>query len=45
VVRVTTYSRQSLAHMVFTIEVRDGSQIRLALDAANELSGVRATRH
>lgn len=45
VVRVTTYSRQSLAHMVFTIEVHDGSQIRLALDAANELSGVRATRH
>jgi GTP pyrophosphokinase len=45
VVRVTTYSRQSLAHMVFTIEVRDGSQIRLALDAVNELSGVRATRH
>jgi GTP pyrophosphokinase len=44
VVRVTTHSRRSLAHMVFTIEVRDGSQIRQALDAVNELSGVRATR-
>ncbi|CAM5215102.1 GTP pyrophosphokinase OS=Castellaniella defragrans OX=75697 GN=HNR28_002435 PE=3 SV=1 [Castellaniella defragrans] len=44
VVRVTTYSRSSLAHMVFTIEVRDGSQTRQALDAVNELPGVRATR-
>ncbi|HEX7387263.1 MAG TPA: bifunctional (p)ppGpp synthetase/guanosine-3',5'-bis(diphosphate) 3'-pyrophosphohydrolase [Castellaniella sp.] len=45
VVRVTTYSRSSLAHMVFTIEVRDGSQIREALAAVNELPGVQATRH
>jgi GTP pyrophosphokinase len=44
VVRVTTHSRRSLAHMVFTIEVRDGAQIRLALDAVNELSGVQASR-
>ncbi|WP_345795783.1 bifunctional (p)ppGpp synthetase/guanosine-3',5'-bis(diphosphate) 3'-pyrophosphohydrolase [Castellaniella sp. MT123] len=44
VVRVTTHSRRSLAHMVFTIEVRDGAQIRQALDAVNELSGVQASR-
>jgi GTP pyrophosphokinase len=44
VVRVTTHSRRSLAHMVFTIEVRDGQQIRQALDAVNELSGVQASR-
>jgi len=45
VVRVTTHSRRSLAHMVFTIEVRDGTQIRQALDAVNALSGVQAARH
>ncbi|WP_322996802.1 bifunctional (p)ppGpp synthetase/guanosine-3',5'-bis(diphosphate) 3'-pyrophosphohydrolase [Castellaniella sp.] len=45
VVRVTTHSRRSLAHMVFTIEVRDGAQIRQALDAVNELPGVQASRH
>jgi len=44
VVRVTTHSRRSLAHMVFTIEVRDGAQIRQALDAVNELPGVQASR-
>jgi GTP pyrophosphokinase len=44
VVRVTTHSRRSLAHMVFTIEVRDGTQIRQALDAVNELPGVQASR-
>lgn len=45
VVRVNTHSRRSLAHMVFTIEVRDGDQIRLALDAVNALPGVQAERH
>ncbi|MFA5664422.1 bifunctional (p)ppGpp synthetase/guanosine-3',5'-bis(diphosphate) 3'-pyrophosphohydrolase [Castellaniella sp.] len=45
VVRVTTHSRRSLAHMVFTIEVRDGEQIREALAAVNELPGVQASRH
>ncbi|MDY0309386.1 MAG: bifunctional (p)ppGpp synthetase/guanosine-3',5'-bis(diphosphate) 3'-pyrophosphohydrolase [Castellaniella sp.] len=44
VVRVTTHSRRSLAHMVFTIEVRDGEQIRQALAAVNELPGVQAGR-
>ncbi|MFA7437154.1 bifunctional (p)ppGpp synthetase/guanosine-3',5'-bis(diphosphate) 3'-pyrophosphohydrolase [Castellaniella sp.] len=45
VVRVTTHSRRSLAHMVFTIEVRDGNEIRQALAAVNELPGVEASRH
>ncbi|MGA0583530.1 MAG: ACT domain-containing protein, partial [Castellaniella sp.] len=44
VVRVTTHSRRSLAHMVFTVEVRDGEQIRQALTAVNELPGVQAGR-
>ncbi len=44
VVRVTTHSRKSLAHMVFTIEVRDGEQIRQALATVNELPGVQASR-
>ncbi|MFC4298239.1 MAG: bifunctional (p)ppGpp synthetase/guanosine-3',5'-bis(diphosphate) 3'-pyrophosphohydrolase [Castellaniella sp.] len=44
VVRVTTHSRRSLAHMVFTVEVRDGEQIRQALAAVNELPGVQAGR-
>ncbi|CAM5780202.1 bifunctional (p)ppGpp synthetase/guanosine-3',5'-bis(diphosphate) 3'-pyrophosphohydrolase [Castellaniella caeni] len=44
VVRVTTHSRRSLAHMAFTIEVKDGAQIRQALDAVNELPGVQASR-
>jgi len=44
VVRVTTHSRRSLAHMVFTVEVRDGEQIRQALAAINELPGVQAGR-
>ncbi|MER1966175.1 bifunctional (p)ppGpp synthetase/guanosine-3',5'-bis(diphosphate) 3'-pyrophosphohydrolase [Castellaniella sp. GW247-6E4] len=44
VVRVTTHSRRSLAHMVFTIEVRNGEQIAQALAAVNELPGVDASR-
>ena len=44
VVRVTTHSRRSLAHMVFTVEVRDGEEIRQALAAVNELPGVQAGR-
>lgn len=44
VIRVTTHSRRSLAHMVFTIEVRDGAQIRQALDAVNDLPGIQASR-
>ncbi|MDN5843427.1 MAG: TGS domain-containing protein, partial [Alcaligenaceae bacterium] len=45
VVRVTTHSRRSLAHMVFTIEVRNGEQIAQALAAVNALPGVEAGRH
>lgn len=44
VVSVNTQSRRSLAHMIFTIEVRNGEQISRALAALNELSGVSATR-
>jgi len=44
VVRVATHSRRSLAHMVFTIEVRNGEQIAQALAAINELPGVDASR-
>lgn len=44
VVSVNTQSRRSLAHMVFTIEVRNGEQITRALAALNELPGVTATR-
>lgn len=44
VVGVNTYSRRSLAHMVFTIEVKNGEQISRALAALNELSGVQAAR-
>ncbi|WP_237173526.1 RelA/SpoT family protein [Paracandidimonas lactea] len=44
VVGVNTHSRRSLAHMVFTIEVRNGEQIARALTALNELSGVSAAR-
>ncbi len=45
VVRVTTHSRRSLAHMVFTVEVRNGEQIAQALAALGELPGVDASRH
>ena len=44
VVGVNTHSRRSLAHMVFTIEVRDGAQMARALAALNELPGVEAAR-
>lgn len=44
VVGINTQSRRSLAHMVFTIEVRNGEQIRQALSALNDLAGVSATR-
>uniref|UniRef100_UPI00333E215E RelA/SpoT family protein n=1 Tax=Castellaniella defragrans TaxID=75697 RepID=UPI00333E215E len=45
VVRVATHSRRSLAHMVFTVEVRNGDQIAQALTALNELPDVDASRH
>ncbi|MFA7668073.1 MAG: bifunctional (p)ppGpp synthetase/guanosine-3',5'-bis(diphosphate) 3'-pyrophosphohydrolase [Burkholderiaceae bacterium] len=44
VISVNTQSRRSLAHMVFTIEVRSGEQISRALGALNELTGVEASR-
>ncbi|HUH87884.1 MAG TPA: bifunctional (p)ppGpp synthetase/guanosine-3',5'-bis(diphosphate) 3'-pyrophosphohydrolase, partial [Pusillimonas sp.] len=44
VVGVNTQSRRSLAHMVFTVEVRNGEQISRALTALNELPGVTAVR-
>lgn len=45
VIRVNTHSRRSLTHMIFTIEVTDGEQIRQAIDAVNSLPGVDASRH
>ena len=45
VVSVNTHSRRSLAHMVFTIEVKNGEQISRALASLNELTGVSASRH
>jgi GTP pyrophosphokinase len=45
VVSVNTHSRRSLAHMVFTIEVKNGEQITRAVAALNELPGVDASRH
>jgi len=45
VISVNTHSRRSLAHMVFTIEVKSGEQIGRALAALNELAGVNASRH
>lgn len=44
VVSVNTHSRRSLAHMVFTVEVRSGDQIARVLAALNEVAGVTATR-
>jgi GTP pyrophosphokinase len=44
VVNVNTQSRRSLAHMVFTIEVKNGEQIDRALAALNELPGITALR-
>ncbi|BDC26812.1 GTP pyrophosphokinase [Bordetella parapertussis] len=40
VVGVNTQSRQSLAHMVFTVEVRGGESLHKALDALGEVAGV-----
>lgn len=40
VVGVNTQSRQSLAHMVFTVEVRGGQSLSRALDALAEVPGV-----
>jgi len=44
VVGVNTQSRQSLAHMVFTVEVRDGPQLGRALAALGEVAGVTEAR-
>ena len=45
VVGVNTQSKQSLAHMVFTVEVRGGESLARALDALAEVAGVSsATR-
>jgi GTP pyrophosphokinase len=44
VVSVNTHSRRSLAHMVFTIEVRSGDQIARVLAALNDVPGVSAAR-
>ncbi len=45
VVGVNTQSRQSLAHMVFTVEVRDGEALHRALDALAAVPGaISATR-
>ncbi len=44
IISVNTQSRRSLAHMVFTIEVRSGDQISRVLTALNELAGVEAAR-
>ena len=40
VVGVNTQSRQSLAHMVFTVEVRGGESLNKALAALSEVAGV-----
>jgi len=40
VVGVNTQSKQSLAHMVFTVEVRGGESLSRALDALAEVPGV-----
>ena len=45
VISINTHSRRSLAHMVFTVEVKSGEQISRALAALNELPGVSASRH
>jgi (p)ppGpp synthetase, RelA/SpoT family len=44
VVGVNTQSRQSLAHMVFTVEVRDGAQLARVLSAISEVPGVAQAR-
>jgi len=40
VVGVNTQSKGSLAHMVFTVEIRDGSELQRALSALAEVAGV-----
>lgn len=40
VVGVNTQSRQSLAHMVFTVEIKGGESLTRALDALAEVPGV-----
>ncbi len=45
VISINTHSRRSLAHMVFTVEVKSGDQVSRALTALNELPGVSASRH
>ncbi|MBC7202599.1 MAG: bifunctional (p)ppGpp synthetase/guanosine-3',5'-bis(diphosphate) 3'-pyrophosphohydrolase [Pusillimonas sp.] len=44
VIGVNTQSRRSLAHMIFTVEVKNGEQITRALAALNEIPGFSATR-
>ncbi len=44
VVGVNTQSRQSLAHMVFTVEVRGGESLHKALDALSDVPGVTEAR-
>ena len=40
VVGVNTQSKGSLAHMVFTVEIRDGSEMQRALSSLAEVTGV-----
>ena len=40
VVGVNTQSKGSLAHMVFTVEIRDGSELQRALSSLSEVAGV-----
>ena len=40
VVGVNTQSKGSLAHMVFTVEIRDGSELQRALSSLSEVTGV-----
>ena len=40
VIGVNTQSRQSLAHMVFTVEVKDADSMTRAVSALSELNGV-----
>ncbi len=40
VVGVNTQSKGSLAHMVFTVEIRDGSELQRALSSLAEVAGV-----
>jgi len=44
VISVNTHSRGSLAHMVFTVQVRNGAQIAQVLTALNALESVSARR-